>query len=131
MFATIFAINAAIAPNNFPLGARLGFLAGVAFSVAFAVIGFRVYRQGFVTYADTGAYSILAWILPTIFVTLAMMYAPNSILGLRTIICGFVFLLMGAVFLLRHVTEQSEARLREKLEEVEKQLGQFRTEFRK
>jgi hypothetical protein len=131
LFAIIFAVQAATAPADFPLSARLGFVAGVVCSLAFAVIGFRVYRQRFITYADSGAYSSLAWILPTICVTLAMVYAPNDILGLRTIICGFVFLLMGAVFLLRHVIEQSEARLREKLADVEKQLGEFRLEFRK
>jgi hypothetical protein len=130
LFAIIFAINAAIAPIDFPIGARLGFVAGVVFSLAFAVIAFRVYKHGFITYADSGAYSSLAWILPTIFVTLAMIYAPDNLLGLRTIICGFVFLLMGAVFLLRHAVEQSEARLREKLAELEKQIG-HRAEIRK
>jgi hypothetical protein len=131
LFAIIFAVQAATAPIGFPLPARLGFVAGVVFSLAFAVIGFRVYRQRFITLTDTGAYSSLAWILPTIFVTLAMLYAPDNLLGLRTIICGFVFLLMGAVFLLRNVVEQSEARLREKLTELEKQLSQFRAEIGK
>jgi len=122
LIAIVFTVQASLAPPDFPLGARLGFFAGVVLSFAFAVVGFRVYRHGFIAYADTGAYSNLAWILPTIFVTLAMLYAPNDILGLRTIICGFVFLLMGAVFLLRHVVEQSEARLRDKLVELEKQF---------
>jgi hypothetical protein len=104
---------------------------GVAFSIAFAAIAIRVYRHRFITYLDASAYSSLAWILPTIFVTLAMIYAPNDILGLRTIICGFVFLLMGAVFLLRHVVEQSEARLSEKLAELDRQLSQFRQQIQK
>ncbi len=56
---------------------------------------------------------------------LFMVIAPNSIVGLRMIICGLVFLVVGAVFLIRHVIEQSELKTREKLLEIEYRLAEL------
>ena len=41
------------------------------------------------------------------------------------ILCGLVFLVMGAMFLIRHVVELSELKTREKLLEIECRLAEL------
>jgi uncharacterized membrane protein len=67
----------------------------------------------------------MAWGLPVILVTLFMVSAPDTIIGLRMIVAGLVFLVMGLAFLLRHVIEQSELKTREKLLEIEYRLAEL------
>ena len=54
-----------------------------------------------------------------------MISAPENVVGLRMILSGLVFLVMGAVFLIRHVVEQSELKTREKLLEIEYRLAEL------
>ena len=58
-------------------------------------------------------------------VTVCMVFAPENTVGLRMILSSLVFLLMGAVFLIRHVVEQSELKTREKLLEIEYRLAEL------
>ena len=66
----------------------------------------------------------MAWGLPVILVSLFMVSAPDTIIGLRMIVAGLVFLVMGLAFLLRHAIEQSELKTREKLLEIECRLAE-------
>jgi hypothetical protein len=115
-----------MAPSGFPIYGRVTFAAGALFSLAFAVLGFRVYKRGAIRLKSEGAvYSGLAWGLPVVMVTLFMMGAPNNLIGLRMIVSGLVFLIGGAVFLLRYVIEQSELNTKEKLLEIEYRLAEL------
>lgn len=117
---------AIIAPSPLPLTGRIGLAAGALLGIGFAVMGLRIVWRGSINLrTETAAYAALAWILPVILVTLLMVSAPDSIVGLRRIICGLVFLVMGAMFLIRHVVEQSELKTREKLLEIEYRLAEL------
>lgn len=124
--AVAFTAAALLAPADVPVVARIGFVVGALFSVAWAVLGIRVFQRGSLNLkTDAGLYYGLAWVLPVIMVTLIMMYAPDNLLGLRMIACGIVFLIIGAVFLLRGVAERLELQTREKLLEIEYHLAEI------
>ncbi len=117
---------AIIAPAPFPLAGRIGLAAGALLGIGFTILGLRIVRRGSINLrTDTVAYAALAWILPVVLVTLLMVSAPDSIVGLRMIICGLVFLVMGAMFLLRHVIELSELKTHEKLLAIEYRLAEL------
>lgn len=123
--AIVFAVTAVLAPSGFPLFVQVSFVVGAFFGLAFAALGLSVYMRGSVNLKTEGAaVSGLAWGLPVVMLTLFMMFAPEDVVGLRMITCGLVFLVMGAVFLLRHVVEQSELKTREKLLEIEYRLAE-------
>ena len=125
-FAVLFGTLAVIAPAELPLTGRIAFAAGALFGIGWAVLGLRVFRRGSINLkTDSGAATGMAWGFPVILVTLFMVSAPDSIVGLRMIICGLVFLVLGAVFLMRHVIEQSELKTREKLLEIEYRLAEL------
>jgi hypothetical protein len=61
-----------------------------------AILGIRVFRRGALDLkVDTGAAAELSWALPVFMVTLFMIWAPDNLTGLRTILYGLVFPLMG------------------------------------
>jgi MFS family permease len=125
-FAVLFGTLAIITPAEFPMTGRIGFAAGALFGIGWAVLGWRVFRRSSINLKiDSGAAAGMAWGLPIILLTLFMVSAPDSIVGLRMIISGLVFLVMGLAFLLRHVIEQSELKTREKLLEIEYRLAEL------
>jgi hypothetical protein len=67
----------------------------------------------------------LVWVFVVIMVTIFMVSAPNSIVGLRMIVSGLVFLVGAAAFLLASRTEQAELRTKEKLLEIEYRLAEL------
>ncbi len=117
---------AIIAPAPLPLTGWIGLAAVALFGIGFAILGLRMARRGSMNLiTDTAAYAALAWILPVILVTLLMVFAPDSTVGLRKIICGLVFLVIGATILIRHVVEKCELKTREKLLEIEYRLAEL------
>jgi len=91
-----------------------------------AFLGFKILRRGAIDRkVDAGIYAGLAWALPVFLVTMFMVWAPDNITGLRMILSGLVFLVMGAMFLLRNIIEQSELRATEKLLEIEYRLAEL------
>jgi hypothetical protein len=74
---------------------------------------------------DAGVYAALCWVLPVLLSTFMLVAAPEGVVGLRMIAASIVFLIGGAVFLLRHVVEQSELNTRQRLLEVELQLAEL------
>lgn len=122
--AVVFAAAALFAPDEFPTYARISFVGGVIFSVAWAVLALRTFQRGSINLkTDAAMYYGMAWAFPLFLLTLFMVYAPNDLVGLRMITCGIAFLIMGAVFLLRGVMERSELQTREKLLEIEYRLA--------
>lgn len=125
-FAILFGTLAIMAPTEFPLGARITFAAGALFGIGWLVLGLKVFWRGSIDLKfDSATYAGMAWALPVTIVTILMVSAPDSIVGLRMIVSGMVFLVMGLAFLLRHVIEQSELKTREKLLEIEYQLAEL------
>jgi hypothetical protein len=125
-FAVLFGTLAVVAPAEFPWWGRLGFAVGALFGVGWLWLGLRVFRRGSLHLKyDTGAATGMSWVFVVLMVTLAMVFAPEDLVGLRMILSTFVFLVMGAVFLIRHVIEQSELKTREKLLEIEYRLAEL------
>jgi len=124
--AGVFGTLAIMMPTGFPWPGRLGFAGGALFGIGWAILGIRVFRRGSLNLKiDAGAAASLSWCLPVFLVTLFLVWAPDSILGLRMILSGLVFLIGGAVFLIRQVVEQSEIKSCEKLLEIEYHLAEL------
>ena len=126
VFAILFGTLAIVTPAEFPWYGRVVFAAGALFGVGWAIMAIRVFIRGRLNLkADTAASAGMAWGLPVIVLTIALVWAPHDIAGLRMILFGLVFLVMGGVFLIRHVVEQSERKTRERLLEIEYRLAEL------
>jgi hypothetical protein len=126
VLAVAFGTLSVTVPYRFPLPGRIGFAGGALFCLGWVLLGWRIFRRGAIDLKfDTWAYSALAWALPLFMLTIFMVSAPNNLMGLRMIVSGLAFLLMGAVFLIRHVIEASELETREKLLELEYRLAEL------
>ncbi len=125
-FALLFGGLAVMLPAEFPWWGRLIFAVGALFGIGWAVLGIRVFRRRSLDLkVDTRAYYGMAWGLPVIITTVALVAAPENLIGLRMIVTCLAFLIGGAAFLLRGVVEESELKTREKLLEIEYQLAEL------
>jgi hypothetical protein len=125
-FTVFFGTLAVVAPAEFPWWGRLGFAAGALFGIGWGLLGLKVVWRGSLDLKfDTAVGNGMTWGLVVVMVTLAMVFAPENTAGLRMILSGLVFLVMGALFMMRHVIEQSELKTREKLLEVEYRLAEL------
>jgi hypothetical protein len=125
-FAVLFGTLAVVAPEELPWWGRLVFAAGALFGIGWGLLGLKVFRRGSLDLKfDAWAASGMTWGLPVLMVTVAMVFAPDNVVGLRMILSSLVFLVMGAAFLIRHVIEQSELKTREKLLEIEYRLAEL------
>jgi len=129
VFAVLLGTLTIIAPAEVPLPARIGPAVGALFSVGFAILGLRVFRRGSIDMKfDTAVYNGMIWVFVVLMAIMFMVMSllvPDRIVGLWMIIFALVFLVVGAVFLIRHVIEQSELRTREKLLEIEYRLAEL------
>jgi len=90
------------------------------------VLGMRVFWRGSENLKiDSGAAAGMGWGLAVFVVTLSIVVAPDTIVGVRMILCGLVFLVFAVVGLLQHVIKQSEFTTREKLLQIEYRLAQL------
>ena len=125
-FAVLFGTLAVILPADFPWGGRAIFALGLLFGLGWAFLGIKIFRHGSINLkTDTWAAAGMAWGLPVIIVTFCMVSAPDNIVGLRMILSGLVFLVMGALFLIQYYIERSELKTREKLLEIEFHLAEL------
>ncbi len=125
-FTLLFGTSAIMLPGGFPIWGRVGFALGALFGIGWAILGIKVFRRGSLDLKlDSKVATGLTWGFVVMLVTLFMVVAPDSIVGLRMIISGLVFLVIGVVFLLRHVIEQAELKTREKLLEIEYRLAEL------
>ena len=124
--AVLFASVALWSYGDLPISGTIGFVGGVVFALAFGGLCARVAWSGrFKLKTQAPAMVGLAWCFVVFMVTLYMVCAPDSIAGLRMILCGLVFLVMVAVFLLAGRTEQAELRTKEKLLEIEYRVAEL------
>jgi hypothetical protein len=125
-FAVLFGTLAVVAPAEFPWWGRLIFATGALFGIGWVLLGLKVFRRGSLDRKfDSWAASGMGWGFTVLVVTVAMVCAPENVVGVRMILSGLVFLVMAAAFLIRHVIEQSELKTREKLLEIEYRLAEL------
>jgi hypothetical protein len=130
VFAVLLGVWAIIPPaEEVPLPARIPVAVGALFSVGFAILLLRVFRRGSIDLKfDTSVYIGMVWVFAVLMVIMFMvmsLLAPDRFAGLWMMIFGLVVLVVGAVFLIRHVIEQSELKTREKLLEIEYRLAEL------
>jgi hypothetical protein len=126
VFTVQFGTLAVLAPTGFPWWGRLMFAGGALFGIGWAVLGIKILRRGSIDLKfDATMYNGMIWGFVVFMVTLSMVFAPQNAVGLRMIVMALVFLVMGAVFMIRHVVEQSELKTREKLLEIEYSLAEL------
>ena len=125
-FAALFGTLAVITPAEFPVYGRVGFAVGALFGIGWAILGIKVFQRGSLDLKkDTWAATGMSWGLVVFLATWFMLFAPDSIAGLRMILFGLVFLVMGVAFMLRQVVDQAELKTREKLLEIEYQIAEL------
>lgn len=121
--AVLFSAIAVSAYGDLPTWATVGFALGVLFALGFAALaGWIAWTGRLQLKKQPPAMVGLMWVFIVLYVTLTMVFAPDTIVGLRMIVTGLVFLVMAAVFLLAGRTEQTELRTKEKLLEIEYRL---------
>jgi hypothetical protein len=112
-----------------PQLARIPVAATALFSVGFAIFLLRILRRGSFDLKSDASFLIgMIWLFVVLMLIMFMVISlliPDRIIGLWLIICGLVFLLIGAVFLIGHGIARSELRTREKLLEIEYRLAEL------
>jgi hypothetical protein len=125
-FTILFGAVAVVAPAEFPWYGRLMFAAGALFGIGWAVLGAKIVWRGTMNLkTDTTVANGMGWVFVVLISTYAMVAAPDSLAGLRMIVCSLVFLVGGVAFMTRHVVEQAELKTREKLLEIEYRLAEL------
>lgn len=114
--------------HNGPAAMVGGFVVGIVFGLAIAVVAGRILLRG--TYRhrhDSAAQTGVIWVFIVLLTTLFMMLDglhPHD--PPRLTIFGLVFLVGAAAMLLRTVIEQAELRTREKLLEIQYEMAEMR-----
>jgi len=122
--AVVFGVTIVYAYGDLPPWAIAGFGLGVFFALGCAALsGWIAWSGRLQLKRQPPAMVGLMWVFIVFYVTLLMVFAPQSIVGLRMLISGLVFLVFGVAFLLAGRTEQAELRTREKLLEIECRLA--------
>lgn len=124
-FAVLFGTLAVVAPAEFPWPGRVIFAAGAFFGVGWGLLALKVLRRGSLDLKSDAWAAGMAWGFPVLVVTVAMVCAPDNIVGLRMILTCLVFLVGGAVALISNVIKQSELKTREKLLEIEYRMAEL------
>jgi hypothetical protein len=110
--------------GKLPIWGTLGSVVGIVFALAFGSLFCWIAYSGHLRLkSQPPAMAAMVWVFSVLMVTLMLVGAPNSMIGLRMIVCGLVFLIGAAVFLLATRTEQAELRTKEKLLEIEYRLA--------
>ena len=127
-FMLLFGAIAIWVPAGFPLLARLGFVTGAVFGLAWAILGIVILRRGSINlrkHAPTAAG--LGWVFVVIMVTISLLSMGDepreSLVGVRMCLSSLVFLVMAVLFMTQSQIQQSELKIREKLLEIEYRLA--------
>lgn len=120
----LFAWLAIATYGDLPVLVTASFGIGIVFALAFAgLVAWIAFTGRLLLKIHPPAMAALVWVFTVFMVTVFMVAAPNSIVGLRMMVCGLVFLVGAAAFLLGSRTEQAELRTKEKLMEIEYRLA--------
>lgn len=112
---------------NLPLLARLGFVAGIAFSSTFIYILITALRRGKVDLqSHMNEMTGIMWVFIVILTTLTLLLSgrvDNPVKGVQMVVNVTIFFIMGVTFLLQNTIKQSEFKVREKLLEMEYKIA--------
>jgi hypothetical protein len=125
VFTLLFGTLAIVIPAEFPWWGRLGFAAGALFGIGWLVLGIKVFRRGSENLKLDSAAVGMGWGLTLFMVTVAMVWAPDNLAGVRSILIGLVFVVFSVVGLLQHWIEKSELKTHEKLLQIEYRLAEL------
>lgn len=124
--ASFFGYAAVSSYGKVPLWGTVGFGASVVFGLAFGSLSGWIAWSGHIDMrSHPPAMAGMAWCLVVLMMTLALVFAPPSIVGVRMIVSSLTFLVMAAVFMLASRTEQAELRTKEKLLEIEYRIAEL------
>ena len=124
--AVLFGSVAVYSYGDLPLWGTVGFALAVAFALAFALLsGWIAFSGRIHLKSQPPAMAGMSWAFVVVFVTLLLVYAPDSISGVRMIVSSLFFVIGAAVCLLASRTEQAELRTKEKLLEIEYRLAEL------
>jgi hypothetical protein len=124
--AIVFGFAAVSSYGNLPLWGTVGFGAGVVFGLAFGSFSGWIACSGRIHLrTQPPAMAGMGWAFVVVMTTLALVNAPDSIVGVRMIVSLLPFLVMAAVFMLASRAEQVELRTKEKLLEIEYRIAEL------
>ena len=125
--AVTFSTAAVIAPKEFPLLGRIGFIAGAVFGLGFAGYMLTLVRRGSVNLkSDPMAMAGMAWGLVVIMMTIALLTRGD--VGDSMVLRGLPFVLYAALCLITARMQQAEVRMQERLLEIEYHLAELAEE---
>ncbi len=120
---------AAFAADKLPMLARTGFLLGMVFSAAFAVLLIRTLRRGsFNLRTDANTMTGVMWVFMVLLVTLVLLLSSgmeNRVAAIQMVVHVMIFFIMAVTFLLKNIIEQSALTTREKLLELEYRIAEL------
>ena len=112
--------------GDLPVWGTATFGGGVVFALAFAAICAQIAATGTLKLkVHHPAIAGLTWCFVVLIMTTMLVTAPDTIVGVKTIVSTLVFFIFGAVFLLLSKAEQAELRTKEKLLEIEYRIAEL------
>jgi len=130
-----FFLYAVITFSDLPCLARVGFGAGILFSLSFAALLFSIAKRGrFNLKTDSNFITGITWVFLVIMITIFMLISGNmhdTAKGISMVLNGLVFLIFGVVFLLQNTITQANLKLQEKLLEIEFRLAEMKEMMKK
>ena len=131
----VFGIAAVLAPKDFPILARIGFVSGAIFGLAFGGLMGWIARKGiFKVKVHSMAVAGMAWVFVIIMLTLFMVMGgkhPDSVRSVFMVVCGLVYLVVVVLIMILGRISYSELKTREKLLEIEYRLAQIAEQITK
>ncbi len=124
--AIIFGSVAVISYGDLPPWVTVGFAAGVVFGLAFGSLSGWIAWSGRINLKSQPSAMVgMSWAFVVLMTTLVLVFAPDSIVGIRMLVSILIFLVMAAVFMLANRAEQVELRTKEKLLEIEYRVAEL------
>jgi hypothetical protein len=121
--------TAAVVGGELPPLIRIGFAIGAAFSFAWVGMAVWILKGGVHKSRQHPTWMAnWAWGVTLSMMIIFLMQAgknPDSVKSVFMVLSGLVYLLMGALFLIRNCIEQAELKTREKLLEIELKLEEI------
>lgn len=124
--AIFFAVVAVTTYGQLPLWGTAVFIGGAVFGLTFGGLCAWITATGRIQLkSQPPAMAGLAWCFVVLMMTLVLVMAPATTVGVKMIVSTLAFLILGAVFLLASRAEQAELRTKERLLVIEYRLAEL------
>jgi len=134
-FFVLFGTMAIIAPGEFPMWSRFGFIAGAIFGLAWTVLALTIIKKGTINLKlHPVVMAGMGWGFVVILTTLFLVFGskfPDKIIGIQMVVNVLPFLIMAAVFLIIAKVGRMRLETREKLLEIEYRLAELAEKMEK